>query len=452
MSALPLTHSLTAPRPIHRPFFLAAIAVILSAGASWGVYLLWQIGIAGSFTAVTVHHVNAHGHAQIFGWVGLFIMGFAYQMFPRFFNHPLRAPRLAPLVLFAMLIGITLRVVGMTNPAQRWALSLALAGASLEIAAIAIFTSQIFATFRKSAAHLEPYAAFLLTALLWFVAQSLASTWHTYTTMSATTRDELLWYIATYQAPLRDLQIHGLAMFMILGVSLRTFPCLFRLPTIAPRRAWTAWFLLTLAVLGETSIFVTYRFTENHAVAALLLLPWLLLALGVALLIWPWKFWRPLPPLAPDQPDRAAKFIRAAYAWLALSLIMLLLLPVYQLLSHIPFSHAYYGAIRHAVTVGFISLMILGMSSKVLPRLQNLPAQHLPSLLGPFILVNLGCLLRVTTQTLTDFHPLFFSVVGFSGILEVLGLAWWAAHLLALMLRPAANHAPACPQHAASSL
>ena len=67
---------------IYRRYFLAGIAVVLSAGASWGAWLLWTIGLSGSFRAVSVHAVNAHGEAQIFGWVGLFIMGFAYQAFP----------------------------------------------------------------------------------------------------------------------------------------------------------------------------------------------------------------------------------------------------------------------------------------------------------------------------------------------------------------------------------
>src|SRR4051812_2781490 len=33
--------------------------------------------------------------------------------------------------------------------------------------------------------------------------------------------------MATYQAPLRDLQVHGLALSMVLGVAIRLFPGLF---------------------------------------------------------------------------------------------------------------------------------------------------------------------------------------------------------------------------------
>ena len=61
---------------------LGAIAVILTAGASWGAVLLWQIAFAGKFTGVSIQHVNAHGHAQIYGWVGLFIMPSTTRVLP----------------------------------------------------------------------------------------------------------------------------------------------------------------------------------------------------------------------------------------------------------------------------------------------------------------------------------------------------------------------------------
>src|SRR6185436_16561307 len=94
---------------IYRRFFLGGIALILTAGATWGAYLLWQIGFAGKFTGVSVHHVNAHGQAQIFGWCGLFIMGFAYQAFPRLWHTDLVRPRLAVAAFLLMVGGLTLR-------------------------------------------------------------------------------------------------------------------------------------------------------------------------------------------------------------------------------------------------------------------------------------------------------------------------------------------------------
>ena len=133
----------------------------------------------------------------------------------------------------------------------------------------------------------------------------------------------------------------------------------------------------------------------------------------------PFQLWRRSPVR-----ERSVKFVRAAYTWLAVSMVMLLLLPVHQAISGIPFSHAHYGAIRHAITVGFVSLMIMGMAAKVVPTLNGRDTRQLTALWGPFILVNVGCFLRVSLQALTDLNPRFFAVVGISGICEVTGLAW----------------------------
>lgn len=422
------------PRPatadtIYRRFFLGGIVLILTAGATWGAWLLWQIGIAGTFTGISVHHVNAHGHAQIYGWVGLFIMGFAYQAFPRIWHTKLAAPKLAVAAFVLMAIGLIVRTIGMTaHSLGEHALCAAMIGGALELLSIAIFTGQIIATYRRGDAKLAPYVGFIFGAVAWFIAQGALDVWHTFTTMSATTQEELVWYISTYQAPLRDLQIHGLALFMILGVSLRMLPALFNVPQIGNRRAWWAFGILTAAVIGESVLFVIYRHSGNHALAGLLMIPWLMLAIGCWMIAGPWKLWRPTPVA-----DRSSKFIRGAYGWLALSLAMLLLLPVYQAVSGIPFSHAYYGAIRHAITVGFISLMIMGMAGKVVPTLNGIDPRTLPALWGPFILINVGCFLRVSLQTLTDWHPGFFAAVGVSGTLEVTALAWWGIGLARIM-------------------
>jgi hypothetical protein len=414
---------------IYRRFFLGGIALILTAGATWGAYLLWHIGFAAKFTGVSVHHVNAHGQAQIFGWCGLFIMGFAYQAFPRLWHTDLVRPRLAVLAFVLMLIGVTLRTLGMIGSGSSAALITQTLGGFAQIVAVLIFATQIYLTFQRSTARLEPYIGFALIALVWFMTMAVLDQWHTHRMMAAATRDELLWQVATWQAPLRDLQIHGLALFMIFGVSLRMLPALFGVPAANPTRAWRAMWILTAAVVLEIGVFLVYRYSGNHAVAALLMIPWIMLAAGSWMIAAPFQLWR-RPPVR----ERSVKFVRAAYAWLAVSMVMLLLLPVHQAISGIPFSHAYYGAIRHAITVGFVSLMIMGMAAKVVPTLNGRDTQRLTALWGPFILVNVGCFLRVSLQSLTDLDPRFFAVVGVSGICEVIALAWWGAHLARIMI------------------
>jgi uncharacterized protein involved in response to NO len=123
---------------------------------------------------------------------------------------------------------------------------------------------------------------------------------------------------------------------------------------------------------------------------------------------------------------------------------MLALLPLYQFgllprlapdseAVRIHFSHAYYGAIRHAITVGFVSLMIVGMAAKVVPTLHGLDVRRLSGLWGPFVLLTAGCALRVTAQAATDFTPRAYPIAGLSGVLEVAGLTWWAIHIVSIM-------------------
>jgi hypothetical protein len=414
---------------IHRPFFTAAIVTILTVGASWGVLILWRIGFSESFTGVSALEINAHGHAQISGWVGLFMMGFAYRAFPRVWHTHLVAPRVAVAVFVTMLAGLTTATLGMGISSSAAGLPLAMAGGALELSAILVFAVQLVLTSRRGTAT-QPFTAFVVVALGWFVAQAAFGLWHTWTTMT-NTGDDFLWYIATYQAPLRDLQVHGMAMTMILGVSTFVLPAVFDVPQVPARRARRALIILTLAVAGESVVFVLYRFADDHRVAALLMVPWLMLAVAVAMIALPWRLWRPLP----RDDGRSGKFVRAAYAWLAVSLTMLILMPVYQAASGLAFSHAYYGAIRHAITVGFVSLMIIGISSRAVAAFHGVPMRTLTNLWGPFILINLGCFLRVTLQTLTDWNPAFYDVVGISGLLELTGIAWWGIGLIALMSR-----------------
>jgi hypothetical protein len=337
-----------------------------------------------------------------------------------------------------MVAGLIVRTIGIAM-ASAWPLTpaIALGGGALEVAAVLIFAGQIFATFWRSGAKLEPYVGFVVSALAWFVTSSIFSVWHTWNTMTAGSTDALIWYVATYQSPLRDLQIHGLMLFMILGVSMRMLPALFEVPRVPDRRAWWTLALLATAVLSEVALFLLSRWTGNRIFAVLLPVPWAMLAIGCATIVLTWRPWRPFPVT-----DRSTKFVRAAYAWLAISLVMLLLSPAYYYTYHhlsgapgLPFSHAYHGAIRHAITVGFISLMIMGFAAKVVLTLNGVDPRTLSTLLGPFMLVNVGCLLRVVMQTLTDWFTGIYPFIGISGTLEVAGLAWWGLGLVRIILR-----------------
>jgi hypothetical protein len=423
---------------IYRPFFKAGIVTVLTLGAVWGAYLLLRIGLAGSFTSVGLHEVNAHGHAQIFGWVGLFVMGFAYQAFPRFKHTTLVCPGLAATTLAAMVIGIVGRSASQPLAAsipQLW--TVAVASSALEVAAIVIFGVLILATWRRSGKGLAHYDYYIACSLFWFVVQAIYESVYLTATLFAS-GDELTNLVSTWQAPLRDVQIHGFALLIILGVSQRIFHHFYNLPQPSASRSLLVLPALNLAVIGEVAGLVLMR-TAGREWVGLWYASVVTLAIGVVLLLTDWRIFA-----AAEDKDRSLKFLRAAYVWLLISLAMLVALPLHQfgtLRAFAPesqaaisgFSHAYYGATRHAITVGFVSLMIVGVAAKVVPNLNGISSQVLSSLWGPFLLINVGCATRVVGQTLTDFSAAAFPFAAVSGVLEVTGLAMWGAHLWLIM-------------------
>jgi hypothetical protein len=411
-------------RPLHFQYFLAAIATVVTVGAGWGVWLLWQVSVAGRFTGVSIQDVNAHGQAQIDGWVALFIMGFALQMFPPVWHVRLVGRQWRLLPLAAMLAGVVIRSVAMSAPLGPSAPWLSAVGSVLQLVASVVFAVMLVATYRRSIERLEPWVGFVFLSVTSLVAQVLLDGWHTWRMMVAPGREELLAQVATFQAPLRNLQVHGLALCMILGVSQRFLPPFLGTRGTGVRNGWLGLGAIGTGLLLESTLFVLLRHTGDHRWAAGLYLGWVLLAVGIAAVVLPWRLWRP-----PDRNGRSGAFIRLAYAWLAVSLAMLLLLPAYQAASGLPFSHAYYGAIRHAVAVGFVSQMIVGVSILVVP-LTPRTATLRPTLL----LLNLGCLLRVGLQIASDWTPYAFRVIAVSGVLELSALLLWAGVLVRSLL------------------
>lgn len=416
-----------------RRFFKGGILVTLTAGATWGAFLLARIALSGSFTtSVSIAEINAHGYAQIFGWLGLFVMGFAYQAFPRFRRTRLAHPQLAAATLPVMLAGILLR--SSSEPFARSsgiAFVLAVAGSSLVLAAVGGFAVVILQTIARSRRASHPADLYLVAGTCWFVLGGLGEILHLLNTVLAPSASALVRIVADWQVPLRDVQLHGFALMMVLGVSLRLLPGFFGtedVPRATVRRSWAA---LNLALVAEVVGYLALR--GGHGSGKLLMaFGWIGLLGGCALLAVRMGVWRRV-----DRPDRSLKFVRAAYVWLVGSFAMLAATPFYFAVSGRDFSHAWLGATRHAITVGFFSMMILGISSRVAPILRGIDPQTLSPLAYPFLLLNLGCGMRVIFQVLTDFSPQAYPVMGISSLLEVSALIAWAVPLWRAMDRPA---------------
>ena len=419
---------------IYRPFFLAGIATVLTLGCVWGAINLLTIGLKQSFSSVSYSWVLAHGHAMVFGFVGFFIMGFAYQAFPRFKHTVLWRPGLAFSALPLMVAGILLQTVAhLSSPPS---LLLELLAATIQLASVIIFGIAIIMTARL-AKKPEGYDRFVYAALGWFALAAIANPVIFKLFELAGSRQDLLFNLATFNIPYRDVQLLGIAVVMILGVSLRLLPHAYGLRE--PSLRWQAFLFWGLngSILAGIVLFVTGMASGNHW---LLMIHWLTtIVLLVIAVVTPFQY-RLFGAVPENERDRGLKFIRAAYVWFIVATAMLVFTPIYNFGiympltgSHVPFSHAFFGAYRHALTVGFIMMMIVGVSSKVVPTLSGVDVRRARSLWPTFLLLNLGNLTRVSFQIATDFSPAAYRIMGVSGFIEVIGLTLWGYELFANM-------------------
>ena len=417
---------------IYRRFFIAGLGIVLTLGCVWGAINLLTIGVSQSFGSVSYSWILAHGHAMVVGFVGFFIMGFAYQAFPRFKQTTLWKPRLAVTSLPLMIVGIALQTIAHLIVPSSASMPLELFAATIQFIAVIIFAPVIVQTTLR-ANKPEAYDRFVYAALAWFVVATIANPIIFKLFEFPGSRERLLFNLATFNIPYRDVELVGMAVMMILGVSLRFLPHAYLLRE--PSKAWRGflfWGVNAALIIGSIS-FMAGMASGNHW---LLMVQWLATIALLVIAIGTPRQYR-LFAAAEQNSDRGLKFIRAAYVWFIIATAMLVFVPIYNFGiympitgSHIPFSHAFFGAYRHAITVGFIMMMIVGVSSKLVPTLSGVDLRRAASLWPTFVLLNLGNAMRVTFQIATDFSPAAYRIMGISGFIEVVGLTLWAYELV----------------------
>jgi hypothetical protein len=400
--------------------------VVLTVGCLWGALNLFEIGARRSFLQLhLLLSIHAHAHAMIFGWVGLFVMGFAYQSFPRFKFTTLWRPDLANLSFIFMLAGIASAVGAELLQPMPVGIGLGILSAAVELAAVVIFLTIIFKTARQSMAPPNPYEKFIFGAFFWFLVQTVLGAVFFFAKATAAGERQLVMRIALIDGPLRDIQLLGFAALIIAGVSQRFVPVVYGLGSPARDRQTLIFWLINGSLVLDVVSYLLVLTTRNPFFAIGLELSYILMLVWAILLVKQLRIFA-----KPTESDRPFKFIRAAYTWLLVAMGMMPFFIVYGFLTHQYFAHSYMGSHRHAFTVGFISMMILGVSSKVVPILAGVDSKQVSTLWGPFILINIGNAGRVVLQVLTDFFPsVAFPLVGVTGFIEVAALAWWGIEL-----------------------
>jgi len=428
----PLVYQETLQDFIYRRFFKAGIAIVLSVGALWGAVNLAQIAIGKSFLQLRlVQPIHAHAHAMIFGWVGLFVMGFAYQSFPRFKNTTLWRPDLANLSFYLMVAGIIARMSAELLIETGPGLALGVFSGGVELISILLFLTLLYKTASKSIEPRNPYEKFLVASFLWFFVQALLSDCFFFAKLTAQGQEQLIRRIALIDGSLRDIQLLGFAALIIAGVSQRFVPVVYGLKRPKKDRQALIFALMNVALVLNVISYVAVLTTGNVAWGLGLEIAYLLMPVWAVLLAIQLGIFS-----KPTQPDRTFKFIRAAYVWLIIANGMMPFFLLYGILTHQWFAHAYMGAHRHAFTVGFISMMIMGVAARVVPILAGVDSRKLSALWGPFLLITIGNCGRVLLQIGTDFFPnICYPLVGLTGFLEVAALTWWGVGLWRIMNR-----------------
>jgi hypothetical protein len=207
----------------------------------------------------------------------------------------------------------------------------------------------------------------------------------------------------------------GFVFNFIFGISSKTIPSFLDTPPIREGLIRKFFYIYNLALIGYVISALT-RIQTIYFVTLLL----------IAHLIWMFifslrVFEKRVGDLDDVQMDRShERFIRVGYGWLAISLGIAL----FQLISKDPYTlHMLRGAANHGYTVGFVSMLMIGFSMKMIPVFtgNRIWSSNLTN--WTFWLLNIGNGSRIgfeilsATKNVTIHH-----IVGFTGFLEVVAL------------------------------
>ena len=332
-----------ASETLYRRFVFGALFVALTAGFGLGLVNLTRITLAQSYYEISGVLKQIHGHAQVFGWVGLFIMGVAFHAVPRMKMQPLRHVRAIKRCFEFMLVGVLLRVLA--QPLARHSVGAAalLISGILELAAVGLFVWLLGGAVLRSEQEREPYEKFIWTSVAWFAVLAM---WNFEIVFQMFLKrsvgipglQDALWIHAAF---------FGFIANMIFGFSLRVLPHFLGL------RETKTWAANVAFVLWNVAIFLRYP-VEQLAWAASVLE-----AMAIVLFVWALGvFARRRTKIEIKGVDNTfAWFVYLGYAWLLIAAATPFHADVFRLSA----------SSRHTMAIGFITSLIMGVSYRVLP-------------------------------------------------------------------------------------
>jgi hypothetical protein len=395
-----------------RAYLAAGLVFMLVPGTLLGVMNLIQISGRESGALVSAAWIQAHGHAQVFGWIGTFMLGIGFYSIPT--GHRRTGFASAWIAWTLWITGVTARWIANV---QGWEWRILLPASSLfELAAFVIFVRVVGGhragdvnggapgSSRMWMAGVITGTAGWIAALSVNVAAAFSLATHSGSPALPHALDQRLLTLLAW----------GVFAPFIWGFSARWLPVLLGLDAFRPRALSAA---IAAAVAG---VVLTFAGAGGAATMVFVLAG----ALAIAALR---LFERPSRPARTRGIDaRFPLFIRVAYAWLLVAAILGVAAARWDT------SGGIWGASRHAFTVGFTAAMVFLIGQRMLPGFAGHKTLWSTRLmfLSLFFLMT-GCLLRVSAEVLAyqDIAAWAWPVLPVSAVFELTAVSAFAVNM-----------------------
>lgn len=388
----------------------SGLVFMLLPGTFLGVWNLLQISGRESVALVSPAWLQAHGHAQVFGWIGSFIFGIGFYSIPKFRGTTKPAFGAAWACWAMWTTGVAARWMANIYLVQ-WRLLLPLSGA-LELSAFLIFFRMVLQHRpEKSGKNLEPWVWVVITAsvgLMLVLIANLAACIY----LALQSESPALSHILDQRY--LTLMTWGFLVPFVWGFSTKWMSVFLGLKPVRPR--------LLLSALAVNFVGVGLTLAGWGAQATVFFV------VGTILIIAALRMFEPAQqePKTRGVHPSFPLFVRMAYGWLLVAALLGVGAALWDS------SGGIWGASRHALTVGFIAVMVLCVGQRVLPAFAGMRLLWSSRLMfaGLFLLI-LGCALRVSSEFLAyqDYANWAWSVLPVSGFLELAGITAFAMNI-----------------------
>lgn len=361
-----------------------------------------------------VTHTQAHGMAQLFGFAGLFTMGIASHVVPRFRNGSIRFPWPQRGSLTLVIVAIVLRFTGQMVNEHPVTGILAVASGILLLAGALIFAGTMLMVLKSGRNPVGMVERWVFAGTAWFV---IAASIHMVLTgwlfaNEASSAPHYLNSAVIYSALL------GFVGSFLMGVSTRAVSGFLGLrPTHRPLE------LIAFSVI-QVGLLLAVFSLALRAPDELAALGLLIVSAGVLMFIAALRILEPASirraPISPGAYSRFGWFVRSAYIWLLIGVILVALesSEVVFEIDILPVANA--SPVLHVLTVGFVTSMIIGMGSRMIPLFEGAVVPGRWALDAGLALLSLSVLTRTlagfTLEGLTD------PVLAFSGTAGLLAI------------------------------